>query len=530
MVQLFDYRENKLRNSRRFERHSINCVAFGNRGKILALGFGNGVLKIISGAQLGDTPKGTHRNSSGSIQEIIFSSDSKFLATSDSDKCVALYRAIDVEVEGKKKVEWQYIGKHRFHYKPIIGLAFVDGYDSPSLFSLGEDRWLIECDVARSTYTKGIAMKKRERITKVANPVGFTSFVENGVPLLLVSTDEYKLKLLNIHDQICHKTVLGPAFGAPIQKMIPVSGETPFLVYSTQERVIGLVKLPLDGNPNASMGLIAHPGRISNIVVSHDGQYVFSAGATDYTVNMWDVDIYPLESASSIHSDPFASLIDGGRDGIQWSEIEEYFYYAQIRSQGEESTVPHSLGSRFAVTELPGVMRALGFYPTEKELADLINEVRLESFTAGNGQDDAPLEIDLLTLVRLYVNHRPVFGVGRAEIEGAFEKLAGSKKGSLTKDAMMELLQQHGETMTKAEIDDIFTSLLGGDWNAKLSENISAKVFAEDLLGFEESDAFLSRREDHVFLKVRRKKEHPLISLRHVVPLSSFRCFPSFHL
>jgi len=31
-----------------------------------------------------------------------------------------------------------------------------------------------------------------------------------------------------------------------------------YLVYSTGQKVIGLIKLPLDGNPNRSFGLIAH--------------------------------------------------------------------------------------------------------------------------------------------------------------------------------------------------------------------------------------------------------------------------------
>jgi hypothetical protein len=35
--------------------------------------------------------------------------------------------------------------------------------------------------------------------------------------------------------------------------------EEKYLIYSTPEKVIGLIKMPLDGNPNKTMGLIAHP-------------------------------------------------------------------------------------------------------------------------------------------------------------------------------------------------------------------------------------------------------------------------------
>ena len=37
----------------------------------------------------------------------------------------------------------------------------------------------------------------------------------------------------------------------------------PHQVYTTPERVIGLVRVPLDGNPVKTMGLLAHPMEIS---------------------------------------------------------------------------------------------------------------------------------------------------------------------------------------------------------------------------------------------------------------------------
>ena len=44
------------------------------------------------------------------------------------------------------------------------------------------------------------------------------------------------------------------------------------MLYATYEKVLGLVQLPLDGNPNKCMGLIAHPGPIAAISVSYDGK------------------------------------------------------------------------------------------------------------------------------------------------------------------------------------------------------------------------------------------------------------------
>ena len=70
-----------------------------------------------------------------------------------------------------------------------------------------------------------------------------------------------------------------------------------FLVYSTEEKVIGIIKLPLDGNPNKTMGLIAHPKEVVDICVSRDGRYLFTCGGDDLSVNVWSIDVTPIDSA-----------------------------------------------------------------------------------------------------------------------------------------------------------------------------------------------------------------------------------------
>ena len=67
-------------------------------------------------------------------------------------------------------------------------------------------------------------------------------------------------------------------------------GGDKYLLYSTEKKVIGLIKLPLDGNPNKTMGLIAHPEEVTDIACSANGQFVFTCGGSDLSVNMWQVD------------------------------------------------------------------------------------------------------------------------------------------------------------------------------------------------------------------------------------------------
>jgi WD40 repeat protein len=37
------------------------------------------------------------------------------------------------------------------------------------------------------------------------------------------------------------------------------------------------------------MGLIAHPGEITDISVSSDGKFLMSSGGGDFSVNIWEI-------------------------------------------------------------------------------------------------------------------------------------------------------------------------------------------------------------------------------------------------
>ena len=56
-----------------------------------------------------------------------------------------------------------------------------------------------------------------------------------------------------------------------------------------------MIKLPLDGNPNKTMGLIAHPDNVVDIGVTRDGKYLFTTGGADLAVNMWSIDVSPID-------------------------------------------------------------------------------------------------------------------------------------------------------------------------------------------------------------------------------------------
>lgn len=166
--------------------------------------------------------------------------------------------------------------------------------------------------------------------------------------LILTANDEYKMKLWNPTTRTSRRTCLGPTYGGEISKLKLLDQGTgeKFLLYSTNQKVIGLIKLPLDGNPHKTMGLIAHPNEVQDICCSSDGKYVFTCGGDDLAVNMWSVDVMPINHAIAAGGDgiePFIDLIEGKKEGQTYQDMHDFFYYSMIRSKKENTTKTRKL-------------------------------------------------------------------------------------------------------------------------------------------------------------------------------------------
>jgi len=70
---------------------------------------------------------------------------------------------------------------------------------------------------------------------------------------------------------------------------------------------------------------------------------------------------------------PFYGLLDGGKEGQMFAELENYFYYAQLRSQGINTTEEREVSRVVPLDQVPYIMRALGFYPSEQEVKQALH-------------------------------------------------------------------------------------------------------------------------------------------------------------
>lgn len=279
--------------------------------------------------------------------------------------------------------------------------------------------------------------------------------------------------------------------------------------------MVGLIKLGLDGNPAKSMGVIAHPGAVSAMALSHDGRFMITAGGADRSVNLWAVNVDALDAAAAMAPpafDSFSSLLEGGRGGTFFEQIVDYFYYCQLRAQGEDSPDAREISGRVHLDQAVALMRALGFYPSQEQIRDVGAEVQHSlacrrakrawlraagvEVDANRGDSheldaaDAERFVGFEPFVRLFVNHRPVFHVGKDDIRDAFRALAGDS-ATITRDQLLTKLQTLGEKMTERELIVCLQALMGDSSSLlqALPTTFTADNFAMDVLGFEDYEA-----------------------------------------
>lgn len=541
-LHLWEYQQKRVLILSLFRNLQIRCMAFDPTGGFLMVGFTNGVVKVLEAESLEE--KQTFKpKQPDSVLRLVFSPDGNMMASGTAGGSIGLYELKHSRNDRSRPLAWEFIGHHQTHKAPICGLHFNMNTHGEMirLISVGEDKRLIEYNLVESDAEAGLLLRAAHKITQGAVPTGFLwakelqllddcsrprGAFENANAdstksnlheenYLILATNEYKLGVyLSDWSRQCVKTVLSPTFGGPMREMaiVPSKFDTAndlekrnkCLVYSTQERVVGLAQLPLRGDPCDSMGLLAHPGQITSIAVSYDGKYLFTAGGEDQAVLQWRIDgdkIMPPSDVAAARATPsgvpldhLIAAIEGGADGELMTEIVDYYYYAQIRSQGEETTAKRELLGAIHFSQMPNLLRALGYYPSELDIGHLTYEVANMYGPKGQPLEEVDVDsilLDFAQFLRLYVNYRPVFGITRQDVECAFRTLgADAITYRMSRDEFFKLLSTMGESLHASEITAALTSLLGEGVRVEmLEEYITARAFAENLLGFEDYNA-----------------------------------------
>ncbi|EPQ13447.1 WD repeat-containing protein 66 [Myotis brandtii] len=516
MIKVWDYKKKRYLFSRVFEKGlGIQSLTYNPEGDLLGAGFTEGTVYILDAMSLENGIPEPFNYSRTSVTHISFSHNSQYMATADANFTVAVYM---VKVRNSQRV-WEYLARLRSHRQSIRSLLFGVHLDSnePRLLSLGRDRLLIEYNLLGS-YKNHLEVLDIHQTDQGNYPTCMIWYPPLTKELfLLISNSGYKVKLFNSTTKMCRKTLLGPVFGSPVEQVqvLPVKTamelERRYLVFINRDKV-GLQILPIDGNPHKTCAIVCHPNGVAGMALSYNGHYIFTAGGQDLSVVQWEVNLSALEAAVSLGGEdliPFYGLVSGGREGKFYRELEDYFYYSQLRSQGIDTMEARKVSEHICLSEVPFVMRAIGFYPSEEKIDDIFNEIKFSEYV------DTGEVIDKITLpdfLKVYLNHRPPFGYTMSSIQKNFNILGYTNsegKKAIRREDFLRLLLTKGEHMTEEELSDCFATLLGLNpegwksepaasslkgpevrWEEELPEEITAEIFVTDILGLTISPGF----------------------------------------
>ena len=463
----------------------------------LVVGYASGLVRFLDHTSLAESA--SMRLGQHSIQSIcatVLASDGRRLvAASDSGRTVTLLVS---SADTRKPSRWELVGKHRAHAGPICGLTFA-GKNNDRLLSVGADCRLVEYAALADAGT-GLGILRSTDLAASATPTCMLALGDR----VLIADDEFKLRRYELLDTSgeremeCTSTVLGPTHGGPLRVLLASRGaeeaedgasDTPsggWVAFASAEKVVGIGMLPLDGSPSRCTALIAHPGPISGVCVCAGSVASASVSPSGQcTLGVWRCDAASLadralqeeaEALSRGVSKFAAHMVEGGEHGAVYQELLEYFYYAQIHAQGEATLERRKITHRISFDEVPGLLRALGFYPSGAELRAL----ELEARRSGADADGLGLE----DFVRLYTNHRPLYNVGLDDVQRAFVRLGcDATTGKLDWETLKAALRYEGEPMSEEELNDCLYNLIGVK-DAALPP-LDSEEFASAVLGFE---------------------------------------------
>ncbi|KAF5841782.1 WD40-repeat-containing domain protein [Dunaliella salina] len=473
-----------------------NTVCYSRDGSLLVVGLDAGYVYIMNTADLTDVHAA--RNTTAAILMISMAVTGGVVAVADSNHQVLLYAYLPY----KHIKRWEFVGKAKVHHAAIVGLCFGETPSgSTRLFSLGADARIVEYDLQASSPTVGLKILYHQDFAPpdvptalaFAPPMPYFKHFSTQT-LLLIADDAYKIKLYSPDQRACVCTYLGPTFSGPLQQLTTFKSpntNSAFLAYATAERVVGLVGWPMDGDPSNSLGLIAHPGLVSSLAISYDGRRLVTSGP-DGTLGVWSVSTQALESqtqaAAALHAAAggrWAAVLDNPE---LLEQLQDYFYYAQVRAQGEDTIEPRNIQGTVPVSMVPDLMRAAGFYPSNAAISDIMHHI---SFVAQCHDMDKLHHVDLETFLMLYSNHRPLFDVSTEDITAAFVAFGKEAPGGrMHRDKLLAVLRQFGEAVHEDEIAESLQALTGEERaEAALPPLLDAQVFANEILGFEEQEA-----------------------------------------
>ena len=232
------------------------------------------------------------------------------------------------------------------------------------------------------------------------------------------------------------------------------------------------------------MGLIAHTGKINAMACDSTKKRLITAGDDDLNVNIWKVDVPKIEQNKVFNIEKkeplkmYPELLEGGEKGKFYADLKNFFYYSQIRRKEENATKAHKLDGKIPLKEIQNLIIALGFYPTLQEIKNIQNEV-LDMKKGKN------TNLRLEEFVKLFVNHRPVYGLSIGDLAEQFRVISDNEE-RIGRKEFIQVLTRYGEIFSKEDLQMYLKILRGNEEvDSVLPESFDLMYLLHEIFGFE---------------------------------------------
>lgn len=431
------------------------CLKFSSCGRYIAAGLNNGHLSIVKTLSFQQFQKAIQvAETDVFIEKVIFSRNNEFIVYHDSNCTVGLLCF--------ESSSWKLLRKYRVHDSPIVHMSFRETEDGVELITISEDYKIAKYTI-RSTTSDNVV----DLLMNSCKRVDFLSILKTCIPMqqnilaftndscgndqaFLTIDEKFKFQIRHFDTfEMIHTFAAPITENKPITIICPINLKNENAIAFSNKNIIGLHHLPIDGNPKKYLAMVGHPRKILQMKVSHCNRYLFTIGRDDPSVYIWKIQMPALirqyiSGGSSLK--PYCNLIPDGVSGQLFQEMQDLFFYMQIKRQKEQSneSQEYKLIDGIPVLDAIDFMRGIGFFPSEAKVEYIMEDIK--HYTNGSSM------ITFENLLKLFVNYKPPFGYLRTEIHQTLKYLGysytmQSADTELTRDRLVEILTSLGEEM-----------------------------------------------------------------------------------
>jgi hypothetical protein len=119
--------------------------------------------------------------------------------------------------------------------------------------------------------------------------------------------------------------------------------------------------------------------KIRQTAISADSKSLVSV--QDGVLNIWSINYAEFDDfvIKNAVPNPYLQLLESeaAPGHSRRKEMEDFFYYLQLKRQGEQVTAARQVSTTIPIDDIPYLMQAMGYYPTIEEISTMMDEIRL---------------------------------------------------------------------------------------------------------------------------------------------------------